>query len=298
MIGEGPLPLRDPQDWRGISFPRRDYLPPSYYDKILRPYTFGGVSDLELFRTWCRSLNDANQLLELGPGTGRATKVCLEEHPHSQIRLVDLSPVMLEHCLRRFGAQSIAVEQADAVEFLATTSERYDHAFSLWSLSHSIHQHIEHSGLAVAEKIVDAALTRLFSELVPPGGQVFVIHFDPASHEQSLLLRYRSRIQPFLNPPDVPSFGLIHAAAARLERSGAVRCSVTHYVGDPIVYPTMDAALEASFNFHMEGLFNRRPEFASVLREFEEDLSNCLRPDKTVAVRPGCFVFQVIRALR
>ena len=129
--------------WLKIHTAVEEYVDPEYYNRILRDYIFDGKSDLALFEEALSALSDKQGLhiLELGCGTGRATKVLLRELPDTfaQLALLDLSPRMLAYSRKIFSAHSkISYIESDSVAYLHSADQAYDLIFSLWSFSHSV----------------------------------------------------------------------------------------------------------------------------------------------------------------
>src|SRR5665213_548414 len=185
----------------------QEYLTPAYYDRLLKPYVFSGSTDLDLFGSFldrCR-LGQDGTVLEIGPGTGRASKLLFKKHLAKSVDFVDLSGRMLSYLRSEVAPEKgTRFYKSDALSFLATTTHTYDGVFSLWSLSHSVHQNIDKKGERAGEAYASYALRRLFGAVLKPGGRFFFIHFDSCSEEQRISLRQRHRIDKWLQP-GVPS---------------------------------------------------------------------------------------------
>src|SRR5436309_7055891 len=80
--------------WLAVRTTVAAYVGPEYYERLLRPYVFRGATDLDLLRGWTLR-RPPTSLLELGSGTGRVTRVLLDEVKPKDFTLVDLSPQML-----------------------------------------------------------------------------------------------------------------------------------------------------------------------------------------------------------
>jgi len=71
--------------WLEILPAGSEYLDPSYYDRILPRYSFDGRRDLELLADFTKRCSTDSSILELGPGSGRATEVLWRQ---SQLALI------------------------------------------------------------------------------------------------------------------------------------------------------------------------------------------------------------------
>ena len=272
-----------------------EYLPPEYYSALLKPYIFDGCSDVELFRRFLSRLQLKNhpRVLEIGPGTGRATSVLLESVEPVQLNLLDQSHRMLKF-LDNFIPSRVNTSYLvnDAIKFCATTDESFDLIYSLWSISHSIHQFLYRSGLESGARTVVNALQRLLTTSLAPGGYLYLLHFDSTSHEQEIALRQRSKIFTFLRPGETsPSQLMIEQVLRDAALHGQVAFEKTHYVGAPIVYANLEEAMEIFMNFHMEGYFNDSPQVTKVIAELERDLKTHEMNDGRISITPACTVY-------
>lgn len=273
-----------------------EYLEPAYYTRILKPYVFSGQSDLALLEeSLSRVSTDTRTVLELGPGTGRATQLLFQKCVGAHYTGVDLSSRMVESSVNRFGAERLHARWIvqDAAMFLDENKDQYDLVVSLWSISHAIHQSIARTGgTAQAER----AVWRLFTECVSEGGHVFIVHFDSRSDEQLLSIRHRGRVWPFLKiGAPSPSECIFTSACERLSRKSGWQVNIRRLIGNDIVYASMEEALEVYMNFHMEGWFNSRPERDTVLEDLEISLREHALADGSIRVRPGCVAYEVKR---
>ena len=273
-----------------------EYLEPWYYDRILKPYLFprrGSYLALLAAFLGRSHLRPTANVLEIGPGTGRATEILHERLRSPRVDLVDQSQRMIDHLRHRFhGVVDQALIKSDAIAYLARTSSKYDLVCSLWSLSHSIHQNISRNGMQHGRALATYALRRLFDSVVKPTGEFFIIHFDSTSEEQRISLRQRRHLEPWLTPGSPPpSQLLIEEVLCEKQREGVIQFDKRHLTGMPIVYSTLDDALEVFMNFHMEGVFNHSPRVDKVMADLVADLSSYQRPDGTLAIKPGCFIY-------
>ncbi len=291
--------LRERFPWLGYKYRGKTYLRPEYYLSLLKPYVFGGRSDLELFRDFLVTDQRVHPLrvMEIGAGPGRATKTLVVGPKIEGLLLIEQSSEMIKAAKSNLDSHlPIQYVVADAIDYLATTHECFDLTFSLWSLSHAIHQRIAALGVSVGSKSVADSVERFLLECMSPGARLFIIHFDPFSPEQRIALRQRSRAFPWLQPGQPsPSQFILESVFAKLRRRQKANCRVKHLVSSPIVYATLAEALEVFMNFHMEGYFNYSVWLPEVLEELTADLLAFKRPDGSIGVESGCFVYNLER---
>ena len=288
-------PRREEFPWLGYGAKGTEYLDPAYYDRILKPYIFSRTSDLGLFRAFLERshIRPEADILEIGPGTGRGTKILYESLPRCRVDFVDQSQRMLDYIRKEVQTDpNGSLIRSDAISLLTRTPNEYDLVFSLWSLSHSIHQNISRHGVQHGFALATFALRRLFSSLLKPSGKFYFIHFDSTSQEQTISLRQRTRVESWIVPGvPPPSQVIIEEVLAESQRAGLIQYRKQHLKGAPIVYSSLDEALEVFMNFHMEGAFNRTPNFNPVIDELAADLSRYQLADGSIAIKSGCFVY-------
>ena len=284
--------------WLALKPRKQEYLPPQYYDRILPEYVCDGLPDTSFLREFLKGHAAKSRLpaLELGPGTGRCTEILFDERPelHGSLDLMDQSATMIEACVQRFGRAAFRnLYQTDAISGLSRIGEQYSTIVSMWSLSHSVHQHWHREG----NNESGAALRRLFAELLAPAGRFFIMHFDALSEEQRISLRQRRRLYPFFRPDEQsPSFQVLSQTLQKLKDDGVIAYETKHYRANPIVYRSIEHALEVFMNFHMEAELNQCAATADVLTELERDLIARRRGDGTIAITPAWFIFQGARS--
>jgi SAM-dependent methyltransferase len=280
-----------------------DYMRPEYYDRLLKEYAFEGLSDLELL---ARFLDEAAvpkgaTLLELGSGSGRATAVLMAHTAHPKcVDLVDLSRLMVAHCSARYATiDAVHLHECDAVDFLATTPRIYDRVISLWNLSHSVHQHMLRDGIQRGGERARAAIGRFLERSLASGGRAFLIHYDIQSPEQQLINPWRRLLWENVAPDydtsqQSPSKKLLDQILADAQAAGLVDFEERRLIGDPIVYESVERALEIFMNFHMEGNFNLHPRLSEIVASLQDGISKLVVGDE-VLIRPGCFTYAITR---
>lgn len=289
---------------------RSQYIPPAYYDSLIKPYTFGSTEDLSLMDSEIEGLarrTPAPVIMELGGGSGRATTYVLQKLKSlnaqpSQYHVNDLSPGMIASLSSTFAQEpGFAAHNLDHLEMLETIPPKLpsiDFAFSQWSLSHSIHQHIERDGLGIVLDRVISIFDKLADSLAA-GGQVHIVHFDTKCEEQRIMVRqYEKYFWEFRDIGEQSlSKQLLDSVTKYLNTTRTdIIATVTHHEGDAIYYANMDEALEVFLNFHAEGEFNQMPSIVEIVREMTADLSQYLQPDGSLLIRPGCFTYQITKS--
>lgn len=268
-----------------------EYLPPQYYKQLLRRYTFNGVSDLQLLEVFLRSKKPSS-ILELGCGNGRASEVVVSAFPRAQYTFSDLSVRMLASAKQRLpnGCNFI---QSDAVEFLQKTKEVYDFVYTLWSFSHSVHQHIHKLGFEKAKQYVVNTLAKFIHGNLSIGGAFFLIHFDSLSDEQRILMRQWRRVFPAFNNLEYqsPSKQIIDGVLLELDNTNYITLSVEHLRGDPIRYESEGVLLETFMNFHLETYFNRHILLKNVIEDIKKHSAQYRNEDGSYSISPGCYVY-------
>jgi hypothetical protein len=123
------------------------------------------------------------------------------------------------------------------------------------------------------------------------------MHFDALSEEQRISLRQRRRLYPFFRLDEQsPSFQILSQTLQKLKDDGVIVYEMKHYRANPIVYRSIEHALEVFMNFHMEAELNQCDATADVLTELERDLIDRRRSDGTIAITPAWFTFQGARS--
>lgn len=272
-----------------------EYLPPEYYQHILRPYTFGGISDLELLANFLKNKNASN-ILELGCGSGRASNVVVRLIPKATYTFSDLSERMIGVARQHLPKRSSFVV-SDAVEFMGKATEQYDLVYTLWSFSHSTHQHIHRLGIERAGKYISTVIRKFIKENMKPCGSFFLIHFDSLSEEQHILMRqWKRAFSAFAHiEQQSPSKKIIDRALLDLDNEGVITLSLNHLCGDPITYASENDVLETFMNFHLETYFNTLPIVADVVEDIRSQAEKYRNADGLYSITPGCYVYSFIK---
>ncbi len=269
-------------------------MDPAYYDRILKEYIFDGKTDLEIFRDWLSKIAGPINALDLGCGTGRATHIFTETCPYNRLTLVDLSNQMLRRARERFADDPrVAFVGSDALSFLDSAEEPFDVIYTLWSFSHATHQWLTRLGLEAGREEIRRILQRMVRRNMRSGSKFFLIHFDSRSDEQRVLIRQWRKVFPIFTDDHVqsPSLRIIDELLHELDRDGTIRLTARHLTGHPIVYASLEEALEIFMNFHMESYFNATPLAGEVLDELAAYFRDFTEPDGTIRIASGMFVY-------
>ncbi|MBT9151061.1 MAG: Trans-aconitate 2-methyltransferase [candidate division WS2 bacterium] len=272
-----------------------DYLPPEYYQHLLKPYTFDGVSDLSLLEKFLYN-KKPSKVLELGCGSGRASRTVVSIIPTADYTFSDLSERMLEAAKQHLPAESSFVI-SDAIEYMENAKDQYDLVYTLWSFSHSTHQHIHRLGIKKAEDYISSVTKKFVWENIVKDGSFFLIHFDSLSQEQSILMRQWKRVfLAFANIEEQsPSKQIIDKTLLELDTKGEIVLSMNHLQGDAIHYESEDEVLETFMNFHLETYFNNLPLTKSVINDIKGQISKYRNDDGSYDIIPGCYIYSFIK---
>jgi len=285
--------------WLSVTTTLEKYIDPDYYDKILKKYIFNGKHDLDFLKDVATQIPGGSKIVEFGPGTGRATVIALSAIKEIKLfTLVELSDRMLARCKEKFADKSfVKYVNSDTINFLLSTNEIYNFAFSLWSFSHSIHQNFKKLGLEEGSKKVRQAITKLLTKNLRQGGSFFLVHFDSLSPEQKISINQR-RKDNFVfanNKLQSPSKLLIDELLGALKNQGAIDFVCTHYDGAPLEFKSVDEALEYYLNFHMESHFNESKSIAEILAELSDDIEKHKNNDGMIRITPRCFIYNILK---
>lgn len=272
-----------------------DYLSPEYYQHLLKPYTFGGVSDLLLLEKFLQNKKFL-KVLELGCGSGRASDTVVSETSSANYTFSDLSERMLE-AAKQHSPEKSSFIVSDAVEYMENTENMYDLVYTLWSFSHSTHQHIHRLGIEKAEDYISSVIKKFIRLNIAKNGSFFLIHFDSLSQEQRILMRQWKRVFPAFTNIDEqsPSKQIIDKTLLELDTKGEITLSINHLQGDAIYYESEDEVLETFMNFHLETYFNDSPLTESVIEDIKEQASRYRNENGSFDITPGCYVYSFVK---
>ncbi|MCL4363489.1 class I SAM-dependent methyltransferase [Candidatus Marsarchaeota archaeon] len=295
--------LQNKYPWLKVTNSLEEYVEPNYYNKILKDYIFDGKSDINIFEDFLKKINldkgiNALNALELGCGTGRATKVFVNsvKAVNFTLDLVDLSSRMLDFSKKEFkDYENIKFFESDSMNFLEKMIETYDIIFSLWSFSHSVHQNLIKKGLYDGKKYVQEVISKMIKENMRANSKFFLIHFDSMSDEQRILMKQGRKVFSIYNDLDKqsPSKLIIDEVLNKLNDDGTIKLKANHFVGEAITYSSLNEALEVFLNFHMESYFNKTPELQTVIQELSDYFKNFTGEDGKIRIKPGCFTYEV-----
>lgn len=274
-----------------------EYIDPTYYSKLLKPYIFGNLTDLDVFDQFNASLylDENSNILELGCGSGRATKVFLDRvKKYRKLDLVDLSERMLSYSQKRFLDSRVNFIKNDISNFLQNTNEQYDYVFSLWSFSHSLHQQFHKIGnLDKAYELLSITLREFITKKLKKNGSFFLIHFDSCSDEQSILMNLWSKVFPFFSVGiKSPSYNVIYSTMSNLNKEGAIDLKIKHLHGKEIEYKNIHEAIEVFLNFHAESFFNNSLNIKEIIAFLENEFLKRMKNDK-IYIKPSCYIFEI-----
>lgn len=272
-----------------------DYLPPEYYQHLLKPYTFGGVSDLSLLEKFLHN-KKFSKVLELGCGSGRASDAVVSTIPTADYTFSDLSERMLEAAKQHLPQNSSFIV-SDAVEYMENAKDVYELVYTLWSFSHSTHQHIHRLGIEKAEDYISSVMKKFIRENIAKDGSFFLIHFDSLSQEQSILMRQWKRVFPAFThiEEQSPSKQIIDKTLLGLDTKGKITLSINHLSGDAIHYKSENEVLETFMNFHLETYFNNSPLTESVIDDIRGQIAKYRNEDDSYDITPGCYIYSFIK---
>lgn len=288
--------------WLNISHSAAEYIGSEYYNQLLKDYIFQGKSDLQHFCDYLKDLPFLGNVLELGAGNGRATKIFLKKCGYKKLTLVDLSNSMLngakEGLLKK--GKNIRYVQADIISYILKSREKFDFIYTLWSFSHSVHQHLDRLGLKRGRWMIKNTLKKMVTDNMHKGSHFYLVHFDSLSDEQRILLRQWKRKMPIFRYVNMqsPSKRYIDESLKEMEKDGIIRCKIAHYEGKAIKYNSTEEVLEIFMNFHLESLFNKKGKLTNlVLRDIERYLKKYHLLDGTICVKPGCFIYSITKTI-
>jgi len=285
-----------------------DYISPDDYDRLLKTYSFGGKTDLQMLEDYLRHKFDIQSgtrgsiqsALELGCGTGRATDVTINVTDIGDFTMLDLSPHMLAVSRKKYAQHSnVHFEQSDTIEYLEQCNAQFDLIYSMWSFSHSIHQVLDTHAYLHDIFRVQEAVRRMVRVMMKPGSSFYMMHVDSLSEEQRMLFRQWARAFPMFGDEQhqTPSKLLLDDVLEEMEQRDEIQgLDIQQHTGDRIEYDSIEEALDASLNFHLESFFNDRPEAKIVADDLTAELLKFRQEDGRIVIRPGCITYQFQKA--
>lgn len=274
------------------------YLPPDYYDKLLKKYTFGGKSDLDYFQDYLdrRFQPQKEDVMEMGFGSGRATDLLLNSGIgfHS-LDLVDLSNDMITHGIEKYGdTPGVSIFENDILDYLQSTPRLYSVVFSLWGFSYSVHHHMNEIGIRAGAKYAENVISKFVSQNLSSGGSIFIVHPDILSDEQRILKDLRQRTISKTKDKQSSSKRILDSTLDSLEKLGLVTADCIQLKGDAIRYSNTDEALEVFLNFHMHGSLNNSKRLFRSIDILKSRFAEFQQGDE-ILISPRCFIYEVIR---
>lgn len=284
--------LKQEYNWLNKKNTVEEYLQPDYYKNLLKVYSFNGKTDLEILKDFSKKIAP-NNILELGCGSGRASKVIVRMFPNAKYVFLDLSKRMLSFARKEIKSNDSRFVTSDTLEYMRKTDDVYDFVYTLWSFSHSTHQHLHRLGKKNGKEYLSNTLKKFIQDNMSSGGSFFLIHFDSMSEEQSVLMRQWKRVfKIFSNiKTQSPSKRIIDEVLLKLDYDGIIDLSIAHLKGDQIKYKNIDNLLETFMNFHLETYFNKTKLAKEVIDDIQKQVSRFKNEKGNYLIRPGCYVY-------
>lgn len=273
-----------------------EYVPPDYYNNLLKPYVFGGKTDLEIFEDYLNEIGDPKNILELCSGSGRVFEIVLKTFPNANFVLSDLSQRMLAYTEKKFkNIQNVQYLQSDAINLMGRLDGQYDLIYTLWGFSHSVHQHIHNEGVEKTKSKVKKLFKKMLSKNMHNGSKFYLVHFDSMSDEQKILMRQWQRVYPTFSDisRQSPSKTMLDKIFRELDDENKIILTEKHLVGDPILYENEEVLLEIFLNFHLETYFNQLDLLPTVVDDIKKYAKQYKNPDGTFAIKTGCYIYEI-----
>lgn len=273
------------------------YLPPNYYDKLLKKYTFNGRTDLDYFQDYVNKLFKPQEedVLEIGFGSGRATDLLVGgDIGFHSLDLVDLSKDMVAHGREKYAhVPEISVFESDSLDYMQASTRLYSAAFSLWGFSYSVHHHMNELGIRAGTSYAEGIISKFITQNLKSGGSIFIVHPDILSDEQRLLKSLKQPTISKTKDKQSSSKRVLDSTLEKLEKQGLVEADCTHLIGDAIRYSSTEEAMEVFLNFHMHGSLNRSRRILRAIGALKEEFSKFQQGDE-VFISPGCFIYTIV----
>jgi len=282
------------KDWLNKKNTIDEYVHPEYYNILLKNYSFNKKNDLDYLKEFSVELNP-EKILELGSGTGRASCVVTALHPNASFVFSDLSKRMLDYHKAKTDLMKKRFVVSDSIDFMNNTAEVFDYVYSLWSFSHSVHQHINNLGIVKAESEIIKTINKFISENIKKDGHFFLIHFDSMSEEQEVLMRQWNRVYKTFSDISTqsPSKRIIDKALLQNDYEGKIFLTIEHLEGDAIFYKNEEELLEIFMNFHLETYFNDSDLRDIVLEDILEQSKKYKNSAGNYIIKPGCYIYKI-----
>lgn len=273
------------------------YLPPNYYDKLLKRYTFNGRSDLDYFQDYVNKhfKPQEEDVLEIGFGSGRATDLLVRgDIGFHSLDLVDLSKDMVAHGREKYAHVSkISVFESDSLDYMQASTRSYSAAFSLWGFSYSVHHHMNELGIRAGTGYAEGVISKFITQNLKSGGSIFIVHPDILSDEQRILKSLKQPTISRTKDKQSSSKRVLDSILGKLEKQGLIEADCTHLVGDAIRYSGSEEAMEVFLNFHMHGGLNRSRKLLRAISTLQGEFAKFQQGDE-VLISPGCFIYTVV----
>lgn len=212
------------------------YLPPDYYDKLLKKYTFKGKSDLDYFQDYVNKhfRPQKEDVLEMGFGSGRATDLLVAgDIGFHSLDLVDLSEDMVAHGREKYAdIPGVSIFGNDILDYLQSSTKSYSAAFSLWGFSYSVHHHMNELGIRAGTKYAERTISKFILQNLRRNGSIFIVHPDILSDEQRILKSLRQSTISRTKDKQSSSKRVLDSTLENLEKQGLVKADCTHLMGD------------------------------------------------------------------
>ena len=273
-----------------------EYVSPDYYNNLLKPYVFGGRTDLEIFENYLDKVGNPRNILEFCSGSGRVSEIALRTFPNANFVLSDLSQRMLDYTKNKFkNMQNVQYLQSDAVNLMGELNGQYDLIYTLWGFSHSVHQHIHNEGVEKTKIKVKKLFEKMLDKNMLNGSKFYLVHFDSMSDEQKILMRQWQRVYPTFSDisKQSPSKIMLDEIFHELDDKNKIILTEKHLVGDPILYKNEEILLEIFLNFHLETYFNQSNLLPVVINDIKKCARQYKSQDGTFAIKTGCYIYEI-----
>lgn len=286
-----------------------DYINPLYYDKMIKKYSSNRIDDLIILKEYLGKYPHNKNILELGCGSGRATKILLSETNCKVLTVTDLSKQMIDYVTKSNEIMKLInvkrnpcimkPVEVDNFKYLQETREIFNNVISLWSLGHSTRPLFEKYGLKCTS-IIEEILTSFIIKNLANKGSIFIMQTDWSSEEQQLRKRCRLLANPEIakelySYKDSTIVRVLKSVFYKLVDKGIMNkeCTkATCYFGDEIVYGSVDEALEVFMNFHFAAEFNTAAKFDLVSNFFREEFEKIILRKGKLSIGTGFWVFE------